>query len=348
MIGTKKWYDNESAVSVLVGTLALIAVVIAGTMGIAAIVGSFSTDVSRQASPDQSVAATKTPVYIAGSDNMDVITRSLAESYTEENPSVRIIYGILSPDSVYNSINSKITDIGALAGPVRYTDITRNPNIRTTQIGSGAVVLITNKATPGVTDINNPLTVPVLKAFFTNNAIGANVDPLAKAVTRSDVSGTADTFYNSFLGMSTLQSIPGGAPSQSSDAALISYVAATPYAVGFADYGDVKTAITNNAEPVSIIKIQDYILTYSSSNYDDIKVAAKYQYLSTQRHADGSPVWTGTQADVPQYNLTLMYPLYYVTKDKPNTVQQGILDYATSPAARPAFIRANVFSVADF
>jgi ABC-type phosphate transport system substrate-binding protein len=106
MISRKKWYDNESAVSVLVGTLALIAVVIAGSIGIAAIVGGFSTDVSKHTSPDKSVAATQTPLYIAGSDNMDLLTRSLGESYTAVNPSVRIIYGIISPDSVYNSINT--------------------------------------------------------------------------------------------------------------------------------------------------------------------------------------------------------------------------------------------------
>jgi ABC-type phosphate transport system substrate-binding protein len=348
MISTRKNFDNESAVSVLVGTLALIAVVVAGTIGIATIVGSFSTDVSKHASPDQSVTAAKTPVSIAGSDNMDQLTRSLAESYTEANPSVQIVSGAISPDGVYHSLISKTTDIGALAGPVSYTDITKNPDIRTRQIGSSAVVVITNKASPGVTALSSPVAYADLRAFFTSNAIGGNLNANAKAVTRSDPSGTADTFYNSFLGMSTLQSIPGGALSQDSDAALISYVAATPYAVGFADYGDVETAISANNEKISLVKIQDAYWTYNSWNYADLKVAAKYQYLSTQRHADGSIVWTGTQADVPQYPLSLIYPLYYVTKDHPNTLQKGILDYATSPAARPAFIRAYVFSTADF
>ena len=349
MIGRKKLYNNESAVSVLVGTLALIAVVIAGTMGIAAIVGSFSTDVSKQASPDQSVAATKTPVYISGSDNMDVLTRSLAESYTAENPSVRIVYGIISPASVYNSINSKITDIGALAGPISYADITKNPDIKTTQIGSSAVVVITNKV--NLTSYDNP-TYTNLKNFFTSSCGGSPCGPLAgaQAVTRIDSSGTADTFCNNFLGIPS-SSTCLGIIQENSDADVISYVASNPNAVGFADYGDVQTAISNNGVPISIISIDDSIRNYpaGSLTYDNVKVAAKYQYLSTQRHADGSPVWTGTQlANVLEYNLSLCYPLYYVTKDKPNTVQQGILDYATSPAARPAFIKANVFSVADF
>jgi ABC-type phosphate transport system substrate-binding protein len=284
---------------------------------------------------------------------MDVLTRSLAESYNAENSGVRIVSGIISPDSVYNAINSKTIDIGALAGTISYTDITKNPNIQTTQIGSSAVVVITNKINPGVIAIANPVAYADLKAFFTNNAFGgSNLNASAKAVTRSDASGTADSFYNSFLGMSTLQSIPNGAPPQSSDTALISYVAATPYTIGFADYGDVETAISTNSEQISIISLQDSASgwTYPANpNYDDMKKVAKNNYLSTQRHADGSLVWTGNQSvNVPEYNLSLIYPLYYVTKDKPNTLQQGILDYATSPAARPAFMRANVFSVADF
>ena len=197
MITRTKLYDNESAVSVLIGTLALIAVVIVGTIGIATIVGSFSSDVSKRASPDASVAATQTPVNIAGSDNMDVLTRSLAESYNAENSGVRIVSGIISPDSVYNAINSKTIDIGALAGTISYTDITKNPNIQTTQIGSSAVVVITNKINPGVIAIANPVAYADLKAFFTNNAFGgSNLNASAKAVTRSDASGTADSFYN--------------------------------------------------------------------------------------------------------------------------------------------------------
>lgn len=345
----RELYNNESAVSVIVGTLALIAVVIAGVMGIALILGNFNTEVSKEVSPSDSVAATKTPVYIAGSDNMDVLTRSLAGSFGEENPSVRIVSGVISPDGVYPAIISKTIDIGALSGTISYSDITKNPQIRTRQIGSGAVVLITNKATPGVTSLTTPLTQPVIRAFFTSNTIGTNLNPGALAVTRSDVSGTADTFYNSFLGIATVHSVPGGGEPRNSNAALISYVAETPYAIGFADYGDVETAMSGYGESISIVRIQDDFWTYPGSlSYDSMTTAARFDYRSTARHADGSLVWTGTQSDVPQYNLSLCYPLYYVTKGNPNTVEKSILDYATSPAARPAFRQANTFSVADF
>lgn len=344
MISRKNNSDNESAVSVIVGTLALIAVVVAGSIGIAMIMGSFSTDVSKHASPDQSVAAAQTPVYIAGSDNMDILTRSLAESYTEENPGVRIISGVISPNGVYPAMISKTIDIGALAGPISYSDITKNPNIQKKQIGLSAVVIITNRS--GSYHAVSP-SYGELQNFFTGTPGGVLAG--ATPVIRSDDCGTADTFYNKFLGSPTVTSLAVGR-AEESDADLISYVAASPDAVGFADYGDVATAITDNGVEVSILSVQDAYHNYPANNmtYDNLKTTAKFNYLSTQRHADGSFVWTGNQTAVPQYNLSLMYPLYYVTKDKPNTLQKSILDYATSPAARPAFMRASAFSVADF
>ncbi len=345
MINRKKFYDNEPAVSVIVGTLALIAVVVAGSIGIAAIMGGFSSDVSRHTSPEQSVAAAQTPVYITGSDTMEILTRSLAESYAEENPGVRIIAGIISPRGVYPVIISKTADIGALTGPISYTDITKNPNIQKKQIGSSAIVVITNSTGPYAAA--NP-SYSELQNFFTGTPVGALAG--AKPVIRSDESGTADTFYNKFLGSPTITSL-AGAHLADSDAGLISYVAATPNAVGFADYGNVATAISDNDVQISFISVQDaFGNNYPANNitYDNLKTAAKFSYLSTQRHADGSLVWTGNQAGVPQYNLSLIYPLYYITKDKPNTLQKGILDYATSPSGKSAFIRANMFSIADF
>jgi ABC-type phosphate transport system substrate-binding protein len=349
MIPKKKGIDSESAVSVLVGTLALILVVVIGVTGIALILGTFSTEVSKETSPSQSVTATKTPVNIAGSDNMDLLTRSLADTYEEENPSLRIKSGIIPPDGVYPAIISKTVDIGALSGHITYADITKNPNIQTRQIGSSAVVFITNKDDPGVSSVATPVGYDDLKNFFTDGTINGAIVTGAEPVIRSDSSGTADTLYNNFFGTSTVKKILGY-PSQSSDNAVISYVASTPKAIGFADYGDVQTAITSYGEKISIISIEDGFRSYSADTltYDTLKNATRYDYRSTARHADGSLVWTGNQSDIKDYNLSLVYPLYYVTKDRPNVLEASILDYAISPAARPAFTKVNAFSIADF
>ena len=346
----KKLYNNESAVSVIVGTLALILVVVVGVVAVATILGTFSSDVSKQTGTSSSVIATKTTLNVAGSDNMDFLTRSLADSYSEENPSVRIKSGIIVPNGVIPAIISQSIDVGALAGNIKSSDLAKNPNVQAKQIGSSAVVVITNTATPGVISITTPIAYADLVSFFTVNTIGGNIKAGAKAVARSDNSAIADIFYQKFLGTTTLTAIPGGAPAQSGDAKVISYVASTENAIGFADYGDVKTAISNGEQNISIISINDNSQTYNANtlSYGNISTAARYNYRSTARNADGSFVWTGNQTDVREYNLSLICPLYYVTKGNPNVVENGFLGYATSPAARSAFIQTNTFSVADF
>jgi phosphate transport system substrate-binding protein len=348
MIPKKNPYDNESAVSVLIGTLALIVVVVIGVVGIATILGSFSTEVSKETSPSDSVTAAKTPVSIAGSDNMDLLTRSLADAYGQENPSVRIKSGIISPDGVYQALMTKSVDIGALGGAITYADITKNPDIQTHRIGSSAVVIITNKDDPGVSSIATPVGYSTLRAFFKDGTIAAPIVTGAEPVIRSDRSGTADTLYNNYFGISTVRSILGY-QSQSSDNAVISYVASTPKAIGFADYGDVRTAIGSYSEKISIVTVDDGFYSYpaDSLSYTVMENASRYQYRSTVRHADGTLLWAGNQTDIRDYNLSLVYPLYYVTKDNTNVVESGILNYAVSPAARPAFTKVNLFPVVD-
>jgi ABC-type phosphate transport system substrate-binding protein len=345
-------YNNESAVSVIVGTLALILVVVVGVVSVATILGNFSTDVSKQTGTTDSVAATKTKLNIAGSDNMDLLTRTLGASYAEENPSVRIISGVLVPDGVIDAVIKKNIDVGALSGRLNPDDLKNNPNIQAKQIGSSVVVLITNTKNPGVTNIADPIVYDDLRVFFQDSShTGGNIKATgAVAVTHTVSSGTADTFYKKFLGLNTLNKIPNGGEALMSDQVL-DYVASTEKAIAFADYGDVKTAISNGELNITILSIDDKYFPYYYANnltYHNVTIASRYAYRSTARNADGSFVWTGNQSEVPQYNLSLIYPLYYVTKGSPNVAESGFLNYATSPSARSAFIQTNKFSIADF
>jgi hypothetical protein len=254
------------------------------------------------------------------------------------------------PDGVYPAILKKNIDIGTLSGNIDSDIIAKNPNVQVKQIGSSAVVLITNTMSPGVTNIANPIAYNNLKTFFQDNTVAGNITPLAKAVTHSHSSGTADTFYKKFLGITPLTAIPGGAPPQHSDK-VISYVAETGKTIAFADYGDVKTAISNGELNITILSVDDgYFPVYYANTltYHNMTIAARYDYRSTARNADGTFVWTRNQSEVPEYNLSLMYSLNYVTKGNPNVVESGFLNYVTSPSARPAFVQTNKFSIADF
>jgi ABC-type phosphate transport system substrate-binding protein len=255
------------------------------------------------------------------------------------------------PDGVYPAILKKNIDIGALSGNIDSDIIAKNPNVQVKQIGSSAVVLITNTMSPGVTNIADPIDYDALKQFFKDNTnnIG-NLKSDAKAVTHSHSSGTAETFYKKFLGINTLNAIPNGGIALMSDD-VIAYVASNGKAIGFADYGDVKTTISNGELNITILSVDDgYFPVYYANtlSYHNMTIAARYEYRSTARNADGSFVWTRNQTEVPEYNLSLIYPLNYVTKGNPNVVESGFLNYVTSPSARPAFVQTNKFSIANF
>jgi ABC-type phosphate transport system substrate-binding protein len=334
MISRTKFYDNESAVSVLVGTLALIAVVIAGTMGIAMIVGSFSTDVSKQASPDQSIAATQTPVYIGGSDNMNGLTRSLATLYNKGNPSLRIETGSMDQTGLDDALTKKRIDIGAFsgeAGYAGYATLASDPTITMTQIGMSSVVVITNKITPGV---SGTVQYSDLYNFFNPPGVaGGNIHLIAIRAVRSDQPETTTKAFYSFLGLA----VPGsGSGNVIGKDAMIQFVATTPESIGYADYSDAETAIQNGMN-IAIVGITDpppgpaYLA--SSITYTNLAIADKNKYRSI--------------FDNSKYNQTLCYPLYYVTTENTAGSTESFINFVKSPAARSAFQNVYTVSIAD-
>jgi ABC-type phosphate transport system substrate-binding protein len=334
MIMQKKLFDNESAVSVLVGTLALIAVVVAGTLGIATILGGFSTDVSKHASPDQSVAATQTPVYIGGSDIMNGLTRSLGTLYNTGNPSLRIETGSMDQTGLDDALTKKRIDIGAFSGDAKiagYATIASDPAITMTQIGMSSVVVITNKATPGV---SGTVKYSDLKNFF-NGGIPPMGAILAGAVhpLRSDQPETTTEVLYNYLGLA----IPAaGSGNVASGDAMIQYVATHPNATGYADFSDAETAI-NNGINIAIVGITASDDTYpydsGSITYANLAIADKNNYRSIP--------------DESKYPSALCYPLYYVTTQNTAGSTESFINFAKSPAARTAFQNVNAVSIAD-
>lgn len=334
MITQKKSFENDSAVSVLVGTLALIAVVVAGTLGIATILGTFSSDVSKHASPDQSVAATQTPVYIAGSDNMLGLTQSLATSYATGNPSIRIVPGAMDPTGLDDALAKKRLDIGMVSGNVGYAALASDPSMKITQIGMSSVVVITNKATPGV---SGPVNYADLQNFFntpmsrTGNIYHVPANPSdAIRLERSDQPEiTTEALFN-YLAVPVPASGSGNVADENS---MIQSVASTSYAIGYTDFSDAETAI-QNGQNIALVGFTDPsgTTTYSAT-YANLAAADKNKYRSIN--------------DNSKYPLGLCYPLYYVTTTTSGGIPDPFISFTTSTAARSAFQSANAVSIVD-
>ena len=70
MYANKKRMNHDMAVSPIVATLVLIVVAVIGAVAVGTIMGTFSSDVSKQANAGQAASASQTQVLVAGSTTL--------------------------------------------------------------------------------------------------------------------------------------------------------------------------------------------------------------------------------------------------------------------------------------
>src|SRR5208337_4860108 len=253
--------NNDTAISPIVATLVLIVVAVIGAVAVGTILGTFSSDVSKQANANGASSAAQTEILVAGSTTIDPITQAAANATSG--------LGILDLRSAYDPMSTGINASAYVAG--------------------------------------------------------------ANFVTRADGSGTADSFYQKYLGLSATSTSFNATASPSiigvavnGNAAVVSAVASTKYAVGFADYGD---SVANVLGPntITILPVMDAAgNTYSlkafdtvggagtTANFNTLRSEAKYVYQGTVEGQSGL-------TDPAKYPTTLLRPLFYVTNGVPSS-----------------------------
>ena len=274
------------------------------------------------------------------------------------------------------AVGNGVADIGA-ASEWKTSWVTQFPNLKQYQIGMGAISVITNKAHPGVTANGQTygLNITELKSAYDPMTTGLNMSGIAGVtdyvngvtfVTRADGSGTADNFYQQYLGLSatstsfnkTIAGINGTAVN--GNAAVVSTVGSTSYAVGFADYGDSVANINGGSASIIILPVQDsagttYALqqfdgvggTATTANFNTIRGAAKYIYQTSVEKGQ-TPSQSGTTA----YPITLIRGLYYATNGAPSSTVQSFINFMTAQpydqnTKTNIFQETNNFCVAD-
>ena len=332
--------NNDMAVSPIVATLVLIVVAVIGAVAVGTIMGTFSTDVSKQTNAGQASGASQTEIIVAGSTTVDPVTQAIAKIYNKENPGVKISSQATGSGAGFQAVTLGVADIGAMSEAPSTTQLAQNPNAQVYRIGSGAVAVITNKASPAVVAAAlpggaTPLTVADLSGIYTAvPAPTAAFNAGAIPVTRSDSSGTADTFFQKFLGKgTTLKSFTSTGVAQSGNAALVQYVGTTANTIGFCDFGYVATR-----SDVVILPLDDGIRSYVGINYANLTVAAQNEYRNNVEKTQSK-----AQSSVAEYNLTLIHPLNYITNGNPSTLQNAFINFARSGDASQGFIDTNTF-----
>ncbi len=358
--------NNDMAVSPIVATLVLIVVAVIGAVAVGTIMGTFSSDVSKQANANGASGAAQTEIVVAGSTTIDPITQLAAQAYTAKNPGVKITSQAMGSGAGVAAVGAGVADIGAVSETIQSKWTTAFPNLKSNLIGYGAIVVITNKASPATTNADNSVAASDLKIVFDpsvpSTTTPVNMTATPTVVYRADGSGTADSFFKSFLGLSSSPTSNANRTyiGANGNAGMIQVVGSTANSIGFADYGD-SVANKLGANTITICPIadqvagtvgakyntQDNIYTTNSQtqqNWASLRAQAKYIYQGQ--------VLGYTVSDPKNYNTSLIRPLFYTTNGVPSSTVQDFVSFMTNQPYDNnkkinIFQETNNFNVAD-
>jgi len=361
--------NNDMAVSPIVATLVLIVVAVIGAVAVGTIMGTFSSDVSKQANTAQASASVQSDILVAGSTTIDPITQAAAKLYTAQNPDVKISSQAIASGAGIQAVGQGVADIGATSDGVSAANLVQFPNLQSYQIGMGAIVIVQNKAKPAINLTANPsgLSYTDLTSLF-NSASGAtlpsDVSGATVPVLRADSSGTAKIF-DQFLGYTAQQYAAAGSNTTSvnGNQLEVQTIGTTPYAIGAADYGDVVARASTSADVV-VVPYSDGIATapfklpadFSTSakvtqNWNALRGEAKAIYGATVE-SNPATVMDQTSSTYQYSNISMIRALWYVTNGAPSVPVQNFIQYVRSNPQDPTlkegvFQETNNFALAD-
>ena len=286
--------NNDMAVSPIVATLVLIVVAVIGAVAVGTIMGTFSTDVSKQANTGEVAGQHPTEILVAGSTTVQPASEAWAKEYMKENPSIKVSVQGGGNGTGVTSAGMGIVDIGAGSRALKDEEKASYPDLKEWQVGGSAVVIIVGStATPTAAtkaDLINAFPDNTSAPTYTGGLTG-----ILHSYQRAESSGTEETFAKEYLGYKTNASFDQNTHivGVTGNAGMITAIKGSTDRVGFADYGFAVTEPT-----VKMLTIDTIAPTK-----DSIKLSLKDTFKGT----------TTTGA----YSKNLARGLYYFTNGEP-------------------------------
>jgi phosphate transport system substrate-binding protein len=293
--------NNDMAVSPIVATLVLIVVAVIGAVAVGTIMGTFSTDVSKQANAGQASSASSAEILIAGSTTVQPASEALAKVYMAAHPGIKITVQGGGSGAGYTAANQGLVDIGSASSAL---DTTTYPALTQYTIGGSAVVVIA----PNTGAAMNVTPLQLKNLYESGTPIGM----YDHAIQRAENSGTEENFA-SFIGFADtdkqLKPCNKNVTTATGNSGVIAAVAGSTNTIGFTDFGMVGT------------KAQ--ILGITTTDGDFIPTETKI--IASLKGTTDAPATT--------YVTKLTRPLNYVVKGTPSSVVKNYIDFARSPGA---------------
>jgi phosphate transport system substrate-binding protein len=310
-----KFFNNDEGVSPIVATLVLIVVAIVGAAAVGLIMGSFSNSVSDQANAGDTAGQASTTLTVGGSTTLQPINTLMAKYYMQNKTGVKV--NVMGGGSGAGETGAAqgLLDIGCASEDLT-AYLAAHPGLKAVEVGKAVVVVITPTSNPVATITQAELVDAYTKGVGTVGALTGYT-----AVTRSDASGTADTFAK-YLGVSNIYDTSKGQKPVSGNPGMISEISTTTgKEVGYTDFG--------YASGVSAVTIAALDSTSGVVNSANLKAQIK-----------------GTSTI--NYPSTLIRPLNYIVKQNPSAITQDFINFVTSPVNKDAFGQLGMFSLYDY
>jgi phosphate transport system substrate-binding protein len=339
-----KRMNNDMAVSPIVATLVLIVVAVIGAVAVGTIMGSFSTQVSKQANAGQASSASQTEILVAGSTTLQPVEINLASDYAKINPGIQVNVQGGSSGVGVTAVATGIADIGASSAAAKITAAQTanagNPgyqNLYAELIGGRAVAWITNAASPAVasgtvnaSDLQQAYGTALGSNGTLPSAIGS-ISGNAIMVSRSDSSGTEDDASQWLFGATSGHINTSYSVGETGNEGIRSYIASTAHTLGFCDAGWALT----NPSGIEILNVTDWTAatspdslytpavatgtvgeTYGAVTNTEMKDALKDWYFgSAQDHSSSAVATSGVHngQQIGNYPQGLVGGMYWIT-----------------------------------
>lgn len=328
----RKLFNDEAGVSPIVATLVLVVVAIAGAAAVGTIMGSFSNEVSDQASVGDSADAASIELYLGGSSTVYPVAVALAEEYMDVNPGIKVDVQSSSSGTGVAAAGMNLVDIGAASRGIDPAELEKYPDLQAHQIGASAVVMVINVGADPLTDFE--VTADEAAALYRNAATetveidvaGNSLEHSAGGtaytiVKRVGDSGTQDTFCD-YVGIddkAEMETSAIDAKELDGNAAVAEYIKSTPRSIAFVDYG---FATEYGLEIVGI---------------DCTQAVAE----------DEDEVIAAINGETTTFPSGLTRPLNLITLGNPSAVEQSFISFAMQPGNANYFQDAGYFAMVD-
>jgi phosphate transport system substrate-binding protein len=348
----KRLYQNENAVSPIVATLILVVVAIAGAAAVGTIMGSFSSDVSDEASAEDAAAGASTQLVVAGSTSVTPLAESLKSGFEESYPGTKIVVQEGGDTAGIAAVGMDVLDIGLLSRELTSSEEEKYPDLETHWIGSSSIVLIggENVVTSFTSNVSDLMPSDLYTMYDTaasdgsttalnltdaNGTLISTVNVYKRSETRSGPEYTFSKYIangdGDFIASTNAIDVTG-------DSEMLEAIENDPNGLGFVDFRFALDAEENGMD-IHFIGVKD-----DNCGLKSMCVAeTAHMNIHIQKALNGEKMTDGSE----YYPSGLLNNMYMVTNGWPSSVESSFINFAQQPASMDLYTDAGYFSLLD-